>query len=173
MSSPQIRIGDTVRLLPNHGVAPGAIGVVMAEELWLDDNTTVDWEGIGKRPVYEGALPNVNDEGTARLLVFMSFPEEPIPDHKAGWWSRCRKHPHKYPYCSLRNLELVSGPETKQLNDRQELGSWSGFDKAAGVSAVSDSQEGVRRNIAHSKQSQFLQTYPKLAEDEPHKESTT
>lgn len=140
--SQQLHIGDTVRLIAAHVHAPGALGVVMAEELWTDDNTPVAWDGIGERPGYTGSIPHTNEEGTTRLLVAMAPPTEPTPDSSVGWWVAARRQPHSYPWCARRDLEHVSRPEIKQLNRHD----WAGHDGEN--STVSDSLEGARRNMA-------------------------
>jgi hypothetical protein len=148
---PGFQIGDTVRFAPRH-LADGDTGVIVGLERWVDDNTSVVWDGVGEEPVYAGSISCVE-----RFLVRIL---DHNPDTKGltvggldGWRERCLQYPHDYPFCVARDLELVSRPEIKVLNDSGCLGSVLGLDRDARTSCVSDSAAGARKAIAEAKAS--------------------
>ncbi len=155
----QPRIGDTIRLAETHHQAAGCEAVVMAEEVWRSPDEAIPWDGIGKRPAYDpGRFPQLTPPAP-RYLVYVP-PTVRNPNIHMGWWARCNQTPHSFPYLWARDMELRSRPETKQLNDQQELGSWVGWDGYTKVTTISDSEAGVLRNIADMKKSKLQGTAP-------------
>jgi hypothetical protein len=148
---PGFQIGDTVRFAPRH-IADGDIGVIVGLERWLDDNTTTVWDGVGSEPIYTGEFVTPNVE---RFLVRI---QSHNPDTEGltvggleGWRHRCLNHPHDYPFCVARDLELVSRPEIRVLNDSGCLGAALGLDRDSRSSCISDSAAGARKAIADIK----------------------
>lgn len=146
---PGFQIGDTVRFSERH-LAAGDIGVIVAHEVWLNDNEAVPWDGVGDQPVFAGKLNFCAN--SPRYLVRLTEIGMPMIDsieHVNGWREQCRQQPHNFPWVWDRDLVLVSRPQIKVLNDSGDLGSVVANEGA--LSCVSDSEAGARLAIAQMK----------------------
>lgn len=155
---PGFQIGDTVRFAERH-IAAGDIGVIVGRECWLNNHEATVWDGCGEIParVKRPHDYSLDPEQLGRFLVRL---QDFNPDTRGstiggldGWRNRCLQYPHDYPFCAARDLELVSRPEIKVLNDSGCLGSVLGLDRDARTACVSDSEAGARKAIAMAKAS--------------------
>lgn len=151
----KLLVGDTVRFTDNQD---GDIGVVTAYECWLNDDKAVPWNGVGEPPACVDIDPE-HRPCSDRVLVRV---QEFNPDTGGSAWARgqCLKAPHNYPWCWERDLELVSSPEIRVLNDSGEIGSVIGRDPLSGFNCISDSEEGARAAIALAKAARCLPLEP-------------
>ena len=160
---PGFQIGDTVRFT-ERVCNPGDTGVIVAEEVWTDPDHCIAWDGVGERPAYSsGKWASMLAPPEPRWLVALTGYGRPrmvslesVNDYR----DRCLQLPHKYPYCWARDIELVSRPEIRVLDDSGVLGSVIGRAEDGTVAAVSDSAAGARRDIALMKVSHgFREVY--------------
>ena len=145
------QIGDTVRFKAGH-IAAGDCGVVVAHEVWLNDNEAAPWDGVGERPFFAGKMDFCAN--TPRYLIRLTELGKPMVDSLEvvnGWRERCRQHPHSYPWAVSRDIELASRPKIKVLNDSGELGAVIAADPFGGVTCISDSEAGARKAMADMK----------------------
>ena len=162
------QMGDTIRFDKNH-IAAGDYGVIVGLERWLNDNEAVPWDGVGEAPTYTGKLgPQLQE--TNRFLVRLEShnPEaaQPHTSNLDGWRARCTQWPHSYPFVTERDMQLVSRPQLKRLNDSECLGSVIGQDARQSLTCISDSEAGARKAIADMKADSCLPLrYPPPASD--------
>lgn len=150
---PGFQIGDTIRFQAHH-IAAGDIGVIVGVERWLNDNDAVPWDGCGDEPVYAGELGLQLQESNRFLVRLVSYNPDTVGETIGGldsWRERCTQWPHSYPFVTARDMELVSRPSIKVLNDSGCLGSVLGYERASKLSCVSDSAAGARKAIADMK----------------------
>lgn len=143
------QIGDTVRFRRDHNAA-GSTGVIVALEVWLDDNKTVAWNGVGEPPQYTGkhGLSGMTPRFLIRLMTFHSQ----AGDRGAELYrARCLSEPHDYPWLWAGAMDLVARPEIRKFDDSGVLGSVIGRCAELDLSRVSDSIEGARAEIAKMK----------------------
>jgi hypothetical protein len=167
---PGFQIGDTVRFAARH-IAAGDYGVIVARECWLNNHEAVAWDGVGEIParVKRPHDYSVQPEQLGRFLVrLMSINEssDPAIGGLGSWRERCLQWPHSYPYCIDIDLELVSRPNIKRLNDTDCLGLVIGQDARQSLVCISDSEAGARKAIADMKAASGLALkYPKSDSD--------
>jgi hypothetical protein len=147
---PGFLVGDTVRFTERHKAA-GDIGVITAHEVWLNDNESVPWDGCGIPPTFAGGVTFTN---APRYLIRLTELGTQMIDSLESlntWRERCRQYPHSYPWVWDRDIELVSRPEIKVLDDSGKLGSVIGRDTLAGFTCISDSEADARKAMADMK----------------------
>ena len=111
MSSEETRfkVGDVIRFSGDHHAA-GDIGVITAEEVWIDEDTPIKWDGTGERPVWSGDRPDLCANSPRFLVKLTEEADRPegVLDSLRWWRDMCRQEPHNYPYAAERDMELVS-----------------------------------------------------------------
>jgi len=159
LTCPTFQIGDTVRFKEPH-MAAGDIGVLVGQEVWLDENRTQVWDGVGDIPAYKPLSSNLLHPPVTRwLLRLLAYgdPSEEVTPNVRGWRRRALQSPHNYPFVVGRELALVSRPEFKVLDGSGGLGSVIARDTSLGVfTCISDSVVGARRDVALAKAAKCL-----------------
>lgn len=155
---PGFQIGDTIKLHSRH-IAAGDTGVIVGVECWLNDNEAIPWDRCGDAPVYAGKSGLQLQESNRFLVRLASHNPETEGSTIGGldgWRERCVQWPHSYPFVTASDMELVSRPEIRVLNDSGCLGSVLGLDRSQRLTCVSDSEAGARKAIADMKVSMCL-----------------
>lgn len=149
------QMGDTIMFDKRH-IAAGDYGVIVGLERWLDDSETVSWDGVGDAPTYAGKLVTPNVERFLVRLESHNPDADDAIDGLKGWRERCLQWPHSYPHVAERDMQLVSRPQIKRLNDTGCLGSVVGMDDRQSLTCISDSEAGARKAMADMKAARCL-----------------
>jgi hypothetical protein len=152
------QIGDTIMFADRH-IAAGDYGVIVAEEVWLNPDKTMAWDGVGERPAYDYGCYQELHPPSPRFLVRLESHNPKSNDAIGGlksWRERCVQWPHDYPFVTPIDMKLVSRPSVKRLNDTNCLGSVVGMDARQSLSCISDSEAGVCKTMADMKASACL-----------------
>lgn len=145
----KFQMGDTI-MFAEHHISAGDYGVIVGLERWLNDNEAVPWDGVGRAPVYVGAL---GSWPSSRYLVRIESHSPNTKDRTIGglahWRARCLQWPHSYPYVLADDMQLVSRPNFARNSDYP--GSVIGMDVRQSLSCSSDSEAGARKAMADMK----------------------
>lgn len=154
----RVDVGDVVSVRDMRSPHNNLWGIVMGEEVWLDDNTRQTWNGTGNKPTFV-KKSGLDHPPERRLTLHLLCPDK-MYEWRMEKFLEQRKQPGfggDCPFVFERELLLVASPKVATMDDTV----WCAVTRfPASVTVLGNTEAHARHAVALTLQSHFPYSTP-------------